>query len=157
MPAEDKSSKLNTITENYLLLNVVWYILLSAATVFVMWYYSEKNLPWHIRISVFIALGASLSIVIMVPWDVSNVYQQRCQNATAALIDGKEPTCPAEISTITKVHRRVRPSRALCLSSLFATGVAKSHLRISLRVVERRFLYHQRTGMVLVASAASIQ
>jgi hypothetical protein len=104
MPAEE-ASKLNTITENWLLLNVVWYILLSGATLFVMWYYSEKNLPWHIRISVFIALGASLSIVIMVPWDVTNVYQQRCQNVTnSALIDGKEPTCPATITTITKVR-----------------------------------------------------
>jgi len=94
---------LNTITENWLLLNVVWYILLSVATFFVMWYYSEKNLPWHIRISVFIALGASLSIVIMVPWDVSNVYQQRCQNATfTAIMNGREPSCPSEITTITK-------------------------------------------------------
>ena len=101
------TSKFNEITENYLLLNVVWYILLSFATVLVMWYYSEKNLPWHIRISVFIALGASLSIVIMVPWDVTNVYQQRCQNITnSALVDGKEPTCPASITTITKVRLR---------------------------------------------------
>ncbi len=103
MPQE--ANKLNTITENWLLLNVVWYILLSVATLFVMWYYSEKNLPWHIRISVFIALGASLSIVIMVPWDVSNVYQQRCQNATfTAIMNGKEPSCPSEITTITKVR-----------------------------------------------------
>ena len=103
MPQE--ANKLNTITENWLLLNVVWYILLSVATFFVMWYYSEKNLPWHIRISVFIALGASLSIVIMVPWDVSNVYQQRCQNATfTAIMNGREPSCPSEITTITKVR-----------------------------------------------------
>jgi hypothetical protein len=106
------ASQFNQITENWLLLNVVWYFLLSFATVSVMWYYSEKNLPWHIRISVFIALGASLSIVIMVPWDVSNVYQQRCQNVTyTERIDGKTPTCPAESTTITKV----RPSRCPAL------------------------------------------
>ena len=54
----------------------------------------------------------SLSIVIMVPWDVSNVYQQRCQNVTyTERIDGKTPTCPAESTTITKV----RPSRCPAL------------------------------------------
>jgi hypothetical protein len=115
------SSTFNEVTENWLLLNVVWYLLLSLATLFVMWYYSEKNLPWHIRISVFIALGASLSIVIMVPWDVSHVYQQRCQNVsyTEFKDNNKEPSpsCPAESNsiTMTKVH---------CRPSLFAAHIS---------------------------------
>ncbi len=103
------SSTFNEVTENWLLLNVVWYLLLSLATLFVMWYYSEKNLPWHIRISVFVALGASLSIVIMVPWDVSHVYQKRCQNVSyTEFKDNMEPSpsCPAESSTMTKVRHR---------------------------------------------------
>jgi hypothetical protein len=126
MPQE--ANKLNTITENWLLLNVVWYILLSVATLFVMWYYSEKNLPWHIRISVFIALGASLSIVIMVPWDVSNVYQQRCQNATfTAIMNGKEPSCPSEITTITKV-RLSAPHHQICSRN---PALQESQTRIS--------------------------
>lgn len=113
-----------TVTESSLLLNIVWYLLLSAATVFVMWYLSAKNLPWHIRISVFIALGASLSIVIMVPFDVQSVYHLRCQNSTYTLLmDGKEPTCPSETHEVSKVPslhapalRFSHPSRSRCRS-----------------------------------------
>ena len=153
------TSKFNEITENWLLLNVVWYILLSFATVLVMWYYSEKNLPWHIRISVFIALGASLSIVIMVPWDVSNVYHLRCQNTSyTEQIDGKEPTCPGDSTTITKVCPR-RHS-ALCPSSsrlIFETGVPGTNLRVSPHILERCVLHYERAGLVSSAGAAGLQ
>ena len=123
------SSTFNEVTENWLLLNVVWYLLLSLATLFVMWYYSEKNLPWHIRISVFVALGASLSIVIMVPWDVSHVYQQRCLNVSDTESKDK-PTCPAESSTMTKVHRRPSLVAAyfscLCISNRWIKSQSSS-------------------------------
>jgi hypothetical protein len=138
-------------------LNVAWYILLSIATIAVMWYYSEKNLPWHIRISVFIALGASLSIVIMVPWDVSNVYHQRCQNKThTELIDGKEPTCPVESTTLTKV-RCSYSSVALVLIFTICSGVARPDFKFSESILERCVLGDECTRMVFTPGAASIQ
>ena len=119
MPASLTDVK-QTVTESSLLLNIVWYLLLSLVTVLVMWYLSAKNLPWHIRISVFIALGASLSIVIMVPFDVQSVYHLRCQNSTyTLLIDGKEPTCPSETVPVSKARKWQPPALCLSHSSLY--------------------------------------